>query len=307
MLLFVSSALLSATFAENPAGYATAGNNTTAAKNMTTAATPNVSAQINPGAKTTYVSQLANVSAIFGLNKAEGMNITRVNTVGNKWVEIANVGIATWNMSGWKLTNRKNTTYVFPVFNLTSGSTVRVHEGAGKSSGTDLYTNNTMPLFNNSGDMITLLDPAGERAAVYTISGNVSVPTTAPVTTPALVNATVKSPGTQPVLITPGTPGISRSPATAPLLFNATTAPANVTTNVTCPAGQTFCNGTCTDTSIDAQNCGACGNKCPPESTCIDGTCSSPCLPGQTSCNGTCVDISADSQNCGACGRKCPP
>lgn len=314
-LLIFSAALLSAASAQNQAGYATTSSNTvaagtTASSNMTNIpVTGNASTQqINPEAKSTYVTQLANVSAIFGSNKAEDLNITNVNTVGNRWVEIANEGIAAWNMSGWRLVNRENTTYVFPAFNLEAGSIARVHEGSGISAGMDLYTNSTAPLFNNSGDMITLLDPAGETAATYTLLGNASA--AAPGTAPAPANATatglVRNPATQPVLITPATPGVVKSPGTAPLLVNNTLAVANATGNV-CSAGQTLCNGTCVDTSIDSQNCGKCGNICPPETSCINGACSSPCLPGQTSCNGTCVDTSSDSLNCGACGKRCPP
>lgn len=311
-LLIFSAALLSATSAQNQAGYATTGSNTVAAGTTASSNVANIPAtgnastqQINPGAKSTYVTQLANVSEIFGSNKAEGLNITNVNTVGNRWIEITNEGIAAWNMSGWRLVNRENTTYVFPAFGLESGSIARVHEGSGISAGMDLYTNSTEPLFNNSGDMITLLDPVGETAATYTIFGNVSAaaPGAAPVSANATAAGLARSPGTEPVLITPATPGAARNPATAPVLVGAA---ANATSSV-CSAGQTLCNGTCVDTSIDSQNCGKCGNQCPQGVNCIDGVCASPCLPGQTSCNGTCVDTSSDSLNCGACGKRCPP
>ncbi|SRR5579871_1667136 len=69
-----------------------------------------------------------------------------------------------------------------------------------------------------------------------------------------------------------------------------------------CEGGQ-FCGGICTDTSNDRNNCGVCGNVCPPGVTCHNGTCG--CLPGQTNCSGTCRDISIDPQNCGACGNAC--
>lgn len=312
MLLIFSAALLSTTFAQNQAGYTTANNNvaTAATTNMTT--TSNASSQINPGAKSTYVTQLANVSAIFGVNKAEDINITYANSVGGRWVEIANEGIAARNMTGWRLTNRENSTYTFSNISLDSGSILRIHEGSGIRSGINIYTNSTMPLFNESGDVITLLDPQDEIAAEYTVFGNASAPTKTQGTAPVLVNASnatpvsVRNPATQPILITPATPGAARNPATAPLLFN-TSARANATGNQTCPVGQAFCNGACTDISIDSQNCGKCGNICPADTTCINGVCSSPCLPGQISCNGTCVDTGSNSQNCGACGKKCPP
>ena len=69
-----------------------------------------------------------------------------------------------------------------------------------------------------------------------------------------------------------------------------------------CAGGQ-FCGGICTDTSHDRNNCGACGNVCPPGVSCSNGTCG--CLPGQTICSGTCRDTRSDPQNCGACGNAC--
>jgi hypothetical protein len=44
-----------------------------------------------------------------------------------------------------------------------------------------------------------------------------------------------------------------------------------------CQAGlPTVCGGTCVDTSLDVNNCGACGRTCGPTSTCIAGACGPP-------------------------------
>jgi len=40
-----------------------------------------------------------------------------------------------------------------------------------------------------------------------------------------------------------------------------------------CPAGDTFCNGSCVDEQKDATNCGACGNTCAAGKVCAFGTC----------------------------------
>ena len=61
---------------------------------------------------------------------------------------------------------------------------------------------------------------------------------------------------------------------------------------ITCPAGELVCNGTCIDPAVDAANCGACGNAC----------------AGGASCRaGACVALSTDRLNCGAVGRACLP
>lgn len=58
----------------------------------------------------------------------------------------------------------------------------------------------------------------------------------------------------------------------------------------TCVCPKTVCTGQCVDTDIDNQNCGTCGNKCPPGTIC---------------CKGKCVSTDTDNQNCGACGIGC--
>ncbi len=86
-----------------------------------------------------------------------------------------------------------------------------------------------------------------------------------------------------------------------------------------CQAGQTLCNGTCTDITSSAEHCGGCGNlcqgqcinatcECNPPCTggkeCINGQCQ--CPAGQTLCNDQCSFLT-DCNNCGACGQTCGP
>jgi hypothetical protein len=47
-------------------------------------------------------------------------------------------------------------------------------------------------------------------------------------------------------------------------------------TDAGCPSGQTSCNGTCTNTDLDLNNCGSCGNECPNANPCVGGLCHSP-------------------------------
>ena len=84
-----------------------------------------------------------------------------------------------------------------------------------------------------------------------------------------------------------------------------------------CPTGEIYCNGRCADLSSDTQNCGLCGNRCPPGSACVSGVCTEAagsftgtavgCPAGEIYCNGQCMDLSGDAQNCGSCGNRCPP
>ncbi|MGO9835908.1 MAG: hypothetical protein ACLP1X_17025 [Polyangiaceae bacterium] len=67
-----------------------------------------------------------------------------------------------------------------------------------------------------------------------------------------------------------------------------------------------LCNGSCTDTNTDPNNCGACGHLCATGQSCAGGACS-PCPSPQVVCasNNTCTDTTSDPSNCGACGHNC--
>ena len=85
---------------------------------------------------------------------------------------------------------------------------------------------------------------------------------------------------------------------------------------VLCPAhpencSGTCCGATCTDTTIDKNNCGGCNAQCTAGTVCMGGHCGclpsgAPCSGAQTCCpNAGCADLTTDIRNCGACGHSC--
>ncbi len=86
-----------------------------------------------------------------------------------------------------------------------------------------------------------------------------------------------------------------------------------------CPAGQFVCAsatgalGACSTHTEDRSNCGACGNVCLQNQSCVAGRCVSPnaCPAGQFVCASAtgaatpCSTHSEDRNNCGACGNLC--
>src|SRR5262245_8158137 len=74
-----------------------------------------------------------------------------------------------------------------------------------------------------------------------------------------------------------------------------------------CPgAGEEPCDGTCMNTQVDPNNCGACGNVCAGSQVCLSSGCATSCPAPLSACDRTCVDTSSDNANCGSCGNACP-
>jgi len=113
------------------------------------------------------VSQVANTSQIFSINKGEAMNITAINYVGGQWVQIANIGISNRNLTGWRLVNREGRVYTFPNIILPVNGVVRVHQGSGMNTFTDLYTGSMDTLVSGASEVITLTDNSGRLIARY--------------------------------------------------------------------------------------------------------------------------------------------
>ncbi len=73
-----------------------------------------------------------------------------------------------------------------------------------------------------------------------------------------------------------------------------------------CPSGLDQCSGTCTNTAIDPQHCGACGTACADGEACLDSKCvATGCPSGQVECSAACVTLASDRAHCGACDKAC--
>ena len=72
----------------------------------------------------------------------------------------------------------------------------------------------------------------------------------------------------------------------------------------TCATGQLECPGLqCVSPMTDRNNCGACGNKCSDQQTCVLGACT--CAAPLEACGAACVNKASDPANCGNCGTAC--
>jgi hypothetical protein len=96
-----------------------------------------------------------------------GVVITNASWV-DECVEISNLGESAQDLNGWTLKDEQNHTYAFPEsLVLEPGGTVMVHTGVGNDSAIDLYCNMGNPIWNNAGDVATLMDAEGNIVSQY--------------------------------------------------------------------------------------------------------------------------------------------
>ena len=110
-----------------------------------------------------------------------GIAITAVNFVApspekenlnEEWIEIINNETVDENLAGWTLQDQQNHTYTFPDFNLKAGATVKIHTGEGSNTEEDLFWNKSSSIWNNGGDLATLMDPSGTAVSSYPKEGD---------------------------------------------------------------------------------------------------------------------------------------
>ena len=121
----------------------------------------------------TDVSVSANPTAVFTRDAGEfspsaKLGISSVGTGDDKYVEVKSQAVGEWDLSGWTLSSAGATTFTFPALTLEEGAVVRVHEGEGAGSATDIYTNSTTPLWTEN--LISLVDAEGDVISTFDVS-----------------------------------------------------------------------------------------------------------------------------------------
>lgn len=93
----------------------------------------------------------------------------------DEWVELRNEGSSPVDLGGWQIKD-ESATHRYDVpggFTLGAGTTVRLHTGCGADTRTDLYwCNEGSAIWNNDGDTVFVLDPAGNVVASESYSGS---------------------------------------------------------------------------------------------------------------------------------------
>jgi hypothetical protein len=87
--------------------------------------------------------------------------------LGEEWVEISNNGTEDVSMAGWTLEDAQNHTYKFPDFSLKAGAKAKIRTGTGTDTSEDLFWNRSSSIWNNGGDVATLMDASGNQVSRY--------------------------------------------------------------------------------------------------------------------------------------------
>jgi len=70
-------------------------------------------------------------------------------------------------MAGWRLADASGAEYIFAGFTLSNKSAVTIHTGNGEDTGTNLYWNNSRPVWNNNGDSLYLWNSEDDIVLKY--------------------------------------------------------------------------------------------------------------------------------------------
>ena len=91
--------------------------------------------------------------------------------VDGELVHLQNLGNADETLTGWKLFDESETTFVFPTFTLGAGDSVSVWVRSGANDASNLYWGRGSSVWNNSGDTATLQDSMGYTIDSCTYAG----------------------------------------------------------------------------------------------------------------------------------------
>jgi hypothetical protein len=102
------------------------------------------------------------------LSPSTKLGISKVGTGEDRFVEVTSQAVGEWDLANWSLSSGGSITFTFPSMILEEGAAVRVHEGAGEASATDIYTNSSEPLWVDR--FVSLLDGEGDIISTFDIS-----------------------------------------------------------------------------------------------------------------------------------------
>lgn len=90
----------------------------------------------------------------------------------DEWIEITNPGGSAIDLAGWSVADETTSNrFELPARSLAAGDTLRIHTGSGADTATDVYLDQSDPVWSNSGETVLVADPAGVVAAHRFLTG----------------------------------------------------------------------------------------------------------------------------------------
>ena len=85
----------------------------------------------------------------------------------DEYITIRNRGLATADLTGWQIRDSDGFVYILPAVSLPSGKTMNLYTGNGTSSPGSLSMGSAVPVLNNDGDTVTLIDGTGNHVSSF--------------------------------------------------------------------------------------------------------------------------------------------
>jgi len=97
------------------------------------------------------------------------INNDRLNT---EYLVLKNTGLEEINLKEFTLSDAQNHEYTFPSITMQSGAILTIYTGEGVTSNTEYYLGLDKPIWNNSGDTLTIENNKGEVVLQKAFRGN---------------------------------------------------------------------------------------------------------------------------------------
>ena len=102
-----------------------------------------------------------NIPKTLALARPPFLTITRINPMGDEFIEVSNDLKETTNLQNWSL-KVESSNITLPEHSLLPGKAVRIHQGSGQENETDLFLNSTLEL-NDTAGSVSLINSSEEE------------------------------------------------------------------------------------------------------------------------------------------------
>ncbi|MBU0530061.1 MAG: lamin tail domain-containing protein [Candidatus Aenigmatarchaeota archaeon] len=89
------------------------------------------------------------------------------DNLNDEYVTLRNKCTYPVQITGWKISDERKTTYTFHQVTVMNKTTITLHTGSGDDTSEDVYWDKTIAVWNNNGDTLIMLDSDGNKMIEY--------------------------------------------------------------------------------------------------------------------------------------------